>query len=104
GRPTALNDGQQVDLLLARLAAPYYGIQTFDELPTPFKVVAVDLRAGEKVVLDRGSLATALRSTMSLPAVFPPVERDNRVLVDGGALATIPADSVKGAAAGLVSA
>ena len=93
--PTALNDGQQVDLLLARLTAPYYGIRSFDDLPTPFRVVAVDLRGGEKVVLDSGSLATALRSTMSLPAVFPPVDRDGKVLVDGGALDNIPADVVR---------
>ena len=93
--PTALNDGQQVDFLLARIAAPYYGVTQFDDLPTPFRAVAVDLRAGEKVVLDRGSLATALRATMSLPGIFPPVERDGRVLVDGGALDNIPADVVR---------
>ncbi len=93
--PTSLNDGQQVDLLLARIAAPYYALERFDDLPTPFRVVAVDLRAGEKVVIDAGSLATALRSTMSLPGIFPPVERDGRVLVDGGALDNIPADVVR---------
>lgn len=93
--PTSLNDGQQVDLLLARLTAPYYGLQRFDDLPTPFRVVAVDLKAGEKVVIDSGSFATALRSTMSLPAVFPPVDRDGKVLVDGGALDNIPADVVR---------
>jgi NTE family protein len=102
--PSSLNDGQQVDLLLARLAGPYYGIQRFEELPTPFRVVAVDLRAREKVVIESGSLATALRATMSLPAVFPPVERDGRVLVDGGALDNIPADVVKAAGAGVVIA
>ncbi len=93
--PPSLNDGQQVDLLLARIAAPYYALERFDDLPTPFRVVAVDLRAGEKVVLDRGSLATALRATMSLPGIFPPVERDGRVLVDGGALDNIPAGVVR---------
>src|SRR4029077_9188856 len=87
--------GQQVDLLLARIAAPYYGLARFDDLPTPFRAVAVDLVKGEKVVLSDGSLATALRATMSLPGIFPPVERDGRVLVDGGALNNIPADVVK---------
>jgi NTE family protein len=90
-----LNDGQQVDFLLARIAGAYYGIKSFDELPTPFRAVAVDLRAGEKVVLDSGSFATALRATMSLPGVFPPVEREGRVLVDGGALDNVPADVVR---------
>lgn len=102
--PTALNDGQQVDLLLARLTAPYYNLARFDDLPTPFRVVAVDLLAGEKVVIDSGSLASALRATMSLPAVFPPVDRDGRVLVDGGALDNIPADVVRTAGADVVIA
>jgi NTE family protein len=93
--PTSLNDGQQVDFMLARIAAPYYALARFDDLPTPFRVVAVDLKAGEKVVIHDGQLATALRATMSLPGVFPPVERDGRVLVDGGALDNIPADVVR---------
>jgi NTE family protein len=93
--PTSLNDGQQVDLLLARIAGAYYELQQFDDLPTPFRTVAVDLKTGERVVMDRGSLASAMRATMSLPGVFPPVETDDRVLVDGGALDNIPADVVR---------
>ena len=72
--PTSLNDGQQVDLLLARIAGGYYRLEHFDELPTPFRTVAVDLRTAQRVVLDRGSLALAMRATMSLPGIFPPVE------------------------------
>src|SRR5262252_4561665 len=94
--PTSLNDGQQVDFLLQRITAAYFGLTKFDDLPTPFRAVAVDLKAGERVVLDSGSLATALRATMSLPGIFPPVERDGRVLVDGGALDNVPADVVRG--------
>ena len=93
--PTSLNDGQQVDLLLARIAGAYYELQRFDDLPTPFRTVAVDLKTGERVVMDSGSLATAMRATMSLPGVFPPVAIDGRVLVDGGALDNIPADVVR---------
>jgi NTE family protein len=93
--PTSLNDGQQVDLLLARIAGAYHELQRFDDLPTPFRTVAVDLRTGERIVMDRGSLALAMRATMSLPGVFPPVETDGRVLVDGGALDNIPADVVR---------
>jgi NTE family protein len=102
--PTSLNDGQQVDLFLARIAGPYYALQRFDDLPTPFRVVAVDLGTGEKVVIESGQLASALRATMSLPAVFPPVRRDGRILVDGGALDNIPADVVKSAGANVVIA
>ncbi len=61
--PTSLNNGQQVDLLLARIAAAYYDIESFDQLPTPFRAVAVDLLSATEVVMDRGSLATAMRAS-----------------------------------------
>ena len=93
--PSSLNNGQQVDLLLSRIAAPYYSINTFDELPTPFRSVAVDLKTARFVVLDRGQLATAMRATMSLPLIFPAIEDENRLLVDGGAMNNVPADVVR---------
>jgi len=93
--PPALNNGQQVDLLVVRLTAPYYGARTFDELPTPFRVVAMDLLTAKAVVLDRGPFGSALRATMSLPLIFPPVPRDGQLLVDGGTLDNVPADVVK---------
>ena len=102
--PVALNNGQQVDFLLARIAGPYMTMTTFDDLPTPFRAIAVDLVTAQQVVLDRGSLATALRATMSLPGIFPPVEQDGRVLVDGGAMNNVPADVVRAMGADVVIA
>jgi NTE family protein len=102
--PTSLNTGEQVDLLLARISAPYYGIATFDELPTPFRAVAVDLLSATQVILDRGSLASAMRATMSLPLIFPPVEMDGKILVDGGAMNNVPADVTRSMGADVVIA
>ena len=93
--PSGLNAGQQIELLLDSIALPYYGVQTFDDLPTPFRCVATDIRAGEPVVLGSGSFALALRATMAIPAAFTPVVLDERLLVDGGALNNVPADVVK---------
>jgi NTE family protein len=93
--PTSLNNGEQVDRLVGRIAAPYYGVATFDELPTRFRVVAVDLVTAAPVVIDRGPLESAMRATMSLPLIFPPVQIDGRVLVDGGAMDNVPADVVR---------
>jgi NTE family protein len=101
---TSLNGGQQVDLLLHRVTAPYYALESFDRLPTPFRCVAFDLLSAERVVLDRGSLARALRATMSLPAVFPPVAMNNQVLVDGGVADNVPADVVRDMGATVVIA
>ena len=102
--PPSLNNGQQVDLLITAIAAPYFAEPTFATLPTPFKAVAVDLRTAEPVVLDRGSLARAMRATMSLPGVFPPVDVDGQVLVDGGAMNNVPADVVRAMGADTVIA
>jgi len=102
--PVSLNTGQQVDLLLQRIAAPYDGIATFDDLPTPFRAVAMDLLTATQVILDRGSLATAMRATMSLPLIFPPVDVDGRVLVDGGTLNNVPADVARRMGADVVIA
>jgi NTE family protein len=102
--PVALNSGQQVDFLLARIAGPYMTLASFDELPTPFRAVAVDLVTAQQIVLAQGSLAAAMRATMSLPGIFPPVERDGRVLVDGGAMNNVPADVVRAMGADVVVA
>ena len=102
--PTALNNGQSVELMLARITSPYFDIEDFDELPTPFRTVAVDLLSAEPVVMRSGSLADALRATMSLPLAFPPVDVDGRLLVDGGAMNNVPADVVRAMGAGRVVA
>jgi NTE family protein len=102
--PLALNSGQQVDFLLARIAGRYMTLSSFDDLPTPFRAIAVDLVTAQQVILDKGSLASAMRATMSLPGVFPPVERDGMVLVDGGAMNNVPADVVRAMGADVVIA
>jgi NTE family protein len=93
--PTALNSGEYVELLLGRIAAPYFDIEDFDDLPTPFRTVAVDLLSARPVVMRAGSLADAMRATMSLPLIFPPVEVNGQVLIDGGTMNNVPADVVK---------
>jgi NTE family protein len=93
--PLGLSTDHYIGLLFDRLTLPYAGIGSFDELPTPFRCVATDFLRGESVVLKDGPLASAMRATMSIPGVFRPVERDGRVLVDGGLLNNIPTDVIK---------
>ena len=65
-------------------------VKTFDELNLPFAAVATDLMSGEEVVLRKGDVHTAIRASMSIPGVFCPVERDGKVLVDGGLVNPLP--------------
>ena len=90
GGPPALNSGQQVGLLLSRITAPYFRPMTFDELPTPFRAVAVDLHTATPVVMRDGPLARAIRASIALPLTFPPVVAGDQLLVDGGALDNLP--------------
>jgi NTE family protein len=102
--PGGLNPGQEVAMLLDRIAAPYPPLDSFDQLPTPYRCVATDLRKGEAVVISRGSLSRAMRATMAIPGVFTPVTYDDWLLVDGGVLNNIPADVVRGMKADVVIA
>ncbi len=102
--PAGMNAGQQIELVLDRIAAPYDGISNFDELPIPFRCVAADLRSSEEVVLGSGSLSLAMRATMAIPGVFTPVAMGDRLLVDGGTLNNVPADVAKDMGADIVIA
>jgi NTE family protein len=102
--PGALNPGQQVALMLDRIALPYGDLQSFDDLPTPFRAVATDLRKGEVIVLGRPPLSRAMRATMSIPGVFAPVNWDDWLLVDGGVLNNVPANVAREAGVDIVIA
>ena len=102
--PGGFNSGHQVGLILDRIALPYSNLRSFDELPTPFRCVATDLVAGKAVVFDHGSLNEALRATMSLPAIFSPVHRDDHVYVDGGLIQNLPVDVARAMGADIVIA
>lgn len=66
--------------------------KTFDELQIPFSAVAVDIVSGEEIILDSGSVATAVSASSAVPALFKPVNYEDFVLVDGGLLNNMPAD------------
>jgi len=102
--PSALNSGEYVELLLGRIAAPYFDMKDFDDLPTPFRTVAVDLLSAQPIIMRSGSLADAMRATMSLPLIFPPTQVDGLVLIDGGTMDNVPADVVKAMGASKVIA
>ena len=90
--PSGLNSGESISLLLSRATLAYSSLHDFDELPTPFRCVATDLISGKAVVLRQGSLALAMRATMSIPGVFTPVKLDGMVLVDGGVVQVVPVE------------
>ncbi len=102
--PRGLIFGQKFYLLFSRLTFPLSGDLNFDELPIPFRCVSVDLISGKEVVLQDGSLAKAMRASMAIPTIFTPVDWDDSLLIDGGALNNLPVDVVKAMGAEFVIA
>lgn len=70
-------------------------VADFNRLPIPFAAIATDLRTGDKIVLRSGSLASAMRASMSIPGLFEPWEINGRLLVDGGLVSNLPVETAK---------
>ena len=100
--PAGFNTGQEVSLILDRVALPYSDIPSFDDLPIPFACVATDLVSSKEHVFRSGPLSVALRSTMSLPGLFTPVRYGDHLYADGGLLNNIPIDVARGMGADIV--
>ena len=83
--------GSSIEHMLDSMASAK-GCKDFAQLKIPFRCVAADIRSGSEVILREGCLAKAMRASMAIPAIFKPVEIDDRKLVDGGMLNNLPVD------------
>lgn len=95
--PTSFNDGQKLSNYLNILAfnAPLHSDQSFDFLAIKFRAVCTDLITGNLVLMDGGSLSSALRASSSVTFYLAPIKKDSLLLVDGGLVGNIPVDITK---------
>ena len=77
---------------------------TFDQLPIPLGLVAVDLNGGQTVVFREGLVLDAVRATIAVPGLFAPLEREGQLLVDGGLMDNLPVDVARQMGADVVIA
>jgi NTE family protein len=68
----------------------HFGNMVIEDLTHPFVAVASDLATGHEVWLREGNIVNAMRASFALPGVFPPIEIDNRYLVDGALINPVP--------------
>ncbi len=76
----------------------------FDDLPRRFRAVSVDIATGRKVIHDHGSLADALRASMSIPGVFMPYQLNGQAHIDGFVADNLPINLARSLGADLVIA
>jgi NTE family protein len=79
-RSTAVDSGRKA----LKLFRKFTNNRRFSETEIPFACNAVDLLSGKEIILNEGRVAEAVRASMSLPAVFDPVDYREMLLVDGG--------------------
>ncbi|HXX86382.1 MAG TPA: patatin-like phospholipase family protein, partial [Casimicrobiaceae bacterium] len=93
--PKGVLSGVAIESFFRSLSTPAFGITDFRKLPIPFEAMATDIETGQAIVLDHGSLAQAMRASMSVPGAMSPVEIDGRLLVDGGIADNLPIEQAR---------
>ncbi len=74
------------------------------DLPRAYGAVATDLETGNEVWLREGRVMDAVRASIALPGLFTPVQRDGRILVDGGLVNPVPVSLCRAMGADIVIA
>jgi len=66
------------------------GIENLEDFPVSLHVIATDLLSGKELRLSQGDAFSAVIASTAIPGVFPAVEREGRLLMDGGVANNTP--------------
>lgn len=75
-----------------------------EDLPSPFAAIAADILTGREFVLRRGLLVPNIRASYAMPGIFPPVDIDGHLLMDGGMVNPVPVSAARALGADIVIA
>lgn len=95
-------EGQELWLKLAEMFHPAYDVTDFNKLSIPFACIGTDLATGNAVVMNKGNIITSVRASMAIPAVFTPVQYQDKILIDGGIVDNFPVLEAKKMGADIV--
>ena len=87
---SGLVSGQKLSVTFESIVNQRIKSSNFEDLLIPFKAITADLVSGDKVILESGSIAFAMRASISIPGIFNPVVDGKRLLVDGGIVDNLP--------------
>jgi len=81
-----LNSGKKIEIFIRK---PINGAK-FSDLKVRFAAVATNFETGEPVVMKTGDIVLAIKSSLSVPIIFNPVQINGKILVDGGLSEPVP--------------
>jgi len=71
------------------------GNKNFTDLKIPFAAISMDVNTGNEIIVDSGSVLTAIQATSAIPGVFPAIRLHNMDLVDGGIMDPVPVSGAR---------
>lgn len=102
--PTWPSQGLFSGNYVEKLLRDFVPVSDIEKLDKPFAAVCVDLRKAELLTFKEGDLHLAVRASMSIPGLFKPVIFEDKLLVDGGVLESVPVRAARELGADLVIA
>lgn len=87
---SSILSGQRILNLFKEKTVKIPCLESFNQLPVPYRAVALDIITGEPILLDKGDLSEAMRASMNLPAVFSPFTIGDTTYIDGGIIEHLP--------------
>ncbi len=67
----------------------------FNQLFIPYRCMVSDVLSQQSIAVKEGSLAEAVRATMTVPLIYRPIKLDDKYVFDGGLYNNFPADVMK---------
>jgi NTE family protein len=89
---------------IERLIKDNIGDKNIEDLRIPLRIIASDLKTGEKVVISKGNIAKAAHASAAIPGIFSPVQFEGRLLADGLIVDNVPVSTAKDMGADFVIA
>jgi len=83
------------DSLITKIFKEKFKNIKIEDCKIPFEAIATDVKNGDEVIIKKGSLVEAVKSSIAIPIILNPALFDNRLLMDGTFCNPVPADVAK---------
>lgn len=80
---------------VGELIYEHFGDVTLEEAQISLAIVTTDIVSGKRVLLQKGNTKEAVMASTCIPGIFTPIEKEERLLVDGGLVENVPLNALR---------